>query len=130
MIKRVENLLRNHKENKAEAQILTYKLDLGAIDYSKDKVQTSNINSLDDIVIAREKKLIQLKQDIYITEALLNSLGERDYKIINDFYILERSQTKIGADLEITEDAVWKAKYVVLKKLANLLNKVENVEIP
>ena len=130
MIKRVESLLRNYKENKAEVQILTYKLDLGAIDYSKDKVQTSNINSLDDIVIAREKKLIQLKQDIYITEALLNSLGERDYKIINDFYILERSQTKIGADLEITEDAVWKAKYVVLKKLANLLNKVENVEIP
>ena len=130
MIKRVESLLRNYKENKAEVQILTYKLDLGAIDYSKDKVQTSNINSLDDIVIAREKKLIQLKQDIYITEALLDSLGERDYKIINDFYILERSQTKIGADLEITEDAVWKAKYVVLKKLANLLNKVENVEIP
>ena len=130
MIKKVENLLRNYKENKAEVQILTYKLDLGAIDYSKDKVQTSNINSLDDIVIAREKKLIQLKQDIYITEALLYSLGERDYKIINDFYILERSQTKIGADLEITEDAVWKAKYVVLKKLANLLNKVENVEIP
>ena len=130
MIKKVENLLRNYKENKAEVQILTYKLDLAAIDYSKDKVQTSNINSLDDIVIAREKKLIQLKQDIYITEALLNSLGERDYKIINDFYILERSQTKIGADLEITEDAVWKAKYVVLKKLANLLNKVESVEIP
>ena len=130
MIKRVESLLRNYKENKAEVQILTYKLDLGAIDYSKDKVQTSNINSLDDIVIAREKKLIQLKQDIYITEALLDSLGERDYKIINDFFILERSQTKIGADLEITEDAVWKAKYVVLKKLANLLNKVENVEIP
>ena len=118
MIKRVESLLRNYKENKA------------ALDYSKDKVQTSNRNSLDDIVLAREKKLIQLKQDIYITEALLNSLGERDYKIINDFYILERSQTKIGADLEITEDAVWKAKYVVLKKLANLLNKVENVEIP
>ena len=43
---------------------------------------------------------------------------------------MERSQTKIGADLEITEDAVWKAKYVVLKKLANLLNKVESVEIP
>ena len=39
--------------------------------------------------------------------------------------ILERSQTKIGADLEITEDAVWKAKYVILKKMANLLGKVE-----
>ena len=125
MIKKVEHLLRSYKENKAEVEMLTYRLDLNAIDYSKDKIQTSNISSLDEVVIAREKKLIQLKKDIHTTEALIKSLGERDYKIINDFYILERSQTKIGADLEITEDAVWKAKYVILKKLANLLSKVE-----
>ena len=125
MIKKVEHLLRSYKENKAEVEMLTYRLDLNAIDYSKDKIQTSNISSLDEVVIAREKKLIQLKKDIHTTEALIRSLGERDYKIINDFYILERSQTKIGADLEITEDAVWKAKYVILKKLANLLSKVE-----
>ena len=125
MIKKVEHLLRSYKENKAEIEMLTYRLDLNAIDYSKDKIQTSNISSLDEVVIAREKKLIQLKQDIHTTEALIRALGERDRKIINDFYILERSQTKIGADLEITEDAVWKAKYVILKKLANLLSKVE-----
>ena len=125
MIKKVEHLLRSYNENKAEVEMLTYRLDLNAIDYSKDKIQTSNISSLDEVVIAREKKLIQLKQDIHTTETLIKSLGERDYKIINDFYILERSQTKIGADLEITEDAVWKAKYVILKKLANLLSKVE-----
>ena len=125
MIKKVEHLLRSYKENKAEVEMLTYRLDLNAIDYSKDKIQTSNISTLDEVVIAREKKLTQLKQDIHTTEALIKSLGERDYKIINDFYILERSQTKIGADLEITEDAVWKAKYVILKKLANLLSKVE-----
>ena len=125
MIKKVEHLLRSYKENKAEVEMLTYRLDLNAIDYSKDKIQTSNISSLDEIVIAREKKLIQLKKDIHTTESLIKSLGERDRKIINDFYILERSQTKIGADLEITEDAVWKAKYVILKKMANLLSKVE-----
>ena len=125
MIKRVESLLRNYKENKSEVEMLTYRLDLNAIDYSKDKIQTSNISSLDEVVIAREKKLMQLKKDIHTAEALIKSLGERDYKIINDFYILERSQTKIGADLEITEDAVWKAKYVILKKMANLLSKVE-----
>ena len=125
MIKKVEHLLRSYKENKAEVEMLTYRLDLSAVDYSKDKIQTSNISTLDEVVIAREKKLMQLKKDIHTTEALIKSLGERDYKIINDFYILERSQTKIGADLEITEDAVWKAKYVILKKLANLLSKVE-----
>ena len=125
MIKKVEHLLRSYKENKAEIEMLTYRLDLNAIDYSKDKIQTSNISSLDEVVIAREKKLVQLNQDIHTTEALIKSLGERDFKIINDFYILERSQTKIGADLEITEDAVWKAKYVILKKMANLLSKVE-----
>ena len=125
MIKKVEHLLRSYKENKSEVEMLTYRLDLNAIDYSKDKIQTSNISTLDEVVIAREKKLMQLKKDIHTTEALIKSLGERDRKIINDFYILERSQTKIGADLEITEDAVWKAKYVILKKMANLLSKVE-----
>ena len=125
MIKKVEHLLRSYKENKAEIEMLTYRLDLNAVDYSKDKIQTSNISSLDEVVIAREKKLMQLKKDIHTTESLIKSLGERDCKIINDFYILERSQTKIGADLEITEDAVWKAKYVILKKMANLLSKVE-----
>ena len=122
MIKKVEHLLRSYKENKSEVEMLTYRLDLSAVDYSKDKIQTSNISSLDEVVIAREKKLVQLNQDIHTTEALIKSLGERDFKIINDFYILERSQTKIGADLEITEDAVWKAKYVILNKLAIFLS--------
>ena len=43
MIKKVEHLLRSYKENKAEVEMLTYRLDLNAIDYSKDKIQTSNI---------------------------------------------------------------------------------------
>ena len=71
MIKKVEHLLRSYKENKAEVEMLTYRLDLNAIDYSKDKIQTSNISTLDEVVIAREKKLIQLKQDIHTTEIFI-----------------------------------------------------------
>ena len=59
MIKKVEHLLRSYKENKAEVEMLTYRLDLNAIDYSKDKIQTSNISTLDEVVKAREKKLMQ-----------------------------------------------------------------------
>ena len=57
MIKKVEHLLRSYKESKAEVEMLTYRLDLNAVDYSKDKIQTSNISTLDEVVIAREKKL-------------------------------------------------------------------------
>ena len=80
MIKKVEHLLRSYKENKAEVEMLTYRLDLNAVDYSKDKIQTSNISSLDEVVIAREKKLIQLKQDIHTTEALNIDYKELDIK--------------------------------------------------
>ena len=87
----IENLFRNYKRNKSRLQILDKNLIsdddflLGAIDYSKEKIQTSNLSILDNIIEKREKEKEQLIKDITLTEILLDSLTERDYIIINSF---------------------------------------------
>ena len=59
----VEALLYNYKKNKARVRILELGLVsdedfvLGSIDYSSDRVQTSNLSSLDSKIIARQKPM-------------------------------------------------------------------------
>ena len=59
----VEALLYNYKKNKARVRILELGLVsdedfvLGSIDYSSDRVQTSNLSSLDSKIIARQIKI-------------------------------------------------------------------------
>ena len=61
--KYVEGLLRNYKKNKSRIKILELGLvtdddyTLSAIDYSKDKIQTSNKSDLSDAVVKREKEI-------------------------------------------------------------------------
>ena len=73
--KYVEGLLRNYKKNKSRIKILELGLvtdddyTLEGIDYSKDKVQTSNKSDLSDAVARREKELEKLKYEVDLTEA-------------------------------------------------------------
>ena len=59
----IEALLYNYKKNKARLQILELGLIsdddfiLGSIDYSKERVQSSNLSSLDNKIIAREREI-------------------------------------------------------------------------
>ena len=69
---------------------------MGAIDYSKEKIQTSNLSSLDYFIEKREKEKDQLIKDIALTEILLDSLTERDYIIINSFYIERKTLVRIA----------------------------------
>ena len=83
----IEELFRRYKRNVSRLEILENNLVsdddflLGAIDYSKEKIQTSNLSSLDNIIEKREKEKDQLIKDITLTEILLDSLTERDYLI-------------------------------------------------
>ena len=89
----IEALFYNYKKNKARLEILQLGLIseddfiLNSIDYSKEKVQNSNLSSLDNQIIAREKEIERLKRDIKLTEILLDSLNERDRLVISKFYI-------------------------------------------
>lgn len=132
MIKKVETLLRNYKRNKSRIRILELNLEdedetfIGAIDYSKDNVQTSNKRDLSDVVVAREKELKRLKMDVAITEALLDSLDSRKddqyKKVVNYFYIenitAEETMVKIGI---YSKYAFYELRQKILKKLAELL---------
>ena len=124
----IENLFRNYKRNKSRLQILDKNLIsdddflLGAIDYSKEKVQTSNLSSLDNIIEKREKEKDQLIKDITLTEILLDSLTERDYIIINSFYIERKTLVRIAQLLNRDDTkTVWRNKERILNTLTELL---------
>ena len=124
----IENLFRNYKRNKSRLQILDKNLIsdddflLGAIDYSKEKIQTSNLSSLDNIIEKREKEKEQLIKDITLTEILLNSLTERDYLIINSFYIERKTLVRIAQLLNRDDTkTVWRNKERILNTLTELL---------
>ena len=124
----IENLFRNYKRNKSRLQILDKNLIsdddflLGAIDYSKEKIQTSNLSSLDNIIEKREKEKDQLIKDIALTEILLDSLTERDYLIINSFYIERKTLVRIAQLLNRDDTkTVWRNKERILNTLTELL---------
>ena len=124
----IENLFRNYKRNKSRLQILDKNLIsdddflVGAIDYSKEKIQTSNLSSLDNIIEKREKEKDQLMKDITLTEILLDSLTERDYLIINSFYIERKTLVRIAQLLNRDDTkTVWRNKERILNTLTELL---------
>ena len=124
----IENLFRNYKRNKSRLQILDNNLIsdddflLGAIDYSKEKIQTSNLSSLDNIIEKREKEKDQLIKDITLTEILLDSLTEKDYLIINSFYIERKTLVRIAQLLNRDDTkTVWRNKERILNSLTELL---------
>ena len=71
--KYIENLFRNYKKNKSRIKILRlgYITDddftISGVDYSKDKIQTSNMSDLSDTVIKREKELEKLIYEVNVT---------------------------------------------------------------
>ena len=132
MIKKVEALLRNYKRNKSRIRILELNLEdedeafIGAIDYSRDNIQTSNKRDLSDVVVAREKELKKLRKDVATTEALLDSLDSRKddqyKKVINYFYIenITAEETMVKVNI-YSKYAFYELRQKILKKLAELL---------
>lgn len=124
----IENLFRNYKRNISRLEILENNLIsdddflLGAIDYSKEKIQTSNLSSLDNIIEKREKEKEKLKKEVALTKILLNSLTERDYLIINSFYIERKTLVRIAQLLNRDDTkTVWRNKERILNSLTELL---------
>ena len=103
--KYIEYLLRNYKKKKSRLRILNLGLIneddniLNAIDYSKDKIQTSNLTSLDDAIIKREEEIKKLEYEINIVEALLDSLDSRkdnQYRqLVENYYIENKTYTEV-----------------------------------
>ena len=109
--KYIEYLLKNYKRNKSRLRILELRWIneqdniLNAIDYSRDVVQTSNLSSLDNTIIAREEEIRKLNYEINVTEALLDSLGSRkdnQYRqLVENYYIENKTYTEVMGILGI-----------------------------
>ena len=124
----IENLFRNYKKNKSRIKILQLgyitedDFTINAIDYSKDKIQTSNMNDLSDLVIKREKELDKLIYEVNVTEALLESLNNKDRYIIEAFYIENIRMNKIAVKLNYYETkTVWNNKDRIMTYLLDLV---------
>ena len=126
--KYIENLFRNYKKNKSRIKILNLGMvtdddfTVSGIDYSKDKIQTSNMSDLSDTVIKREKELEKLIYEVNVTEALLESLNTKDRYIIEAFYIENIRMNKIAVKLNYYEiKTVWNNKDRIMNYLLDLV---------
>ena len=126
--KYIENLFRNYKKNKSRIKILQLgyitedDFTISAVDYSKDKIQTSNMSDLSDTVIRREKELEKLIYEVNVTEALLESLNTKDRYIIEAFYIENIRMNKIAVKLNYYEiKTVWNNKDRIMNYLLDLV---------
>ena len=126
--KYIENLFRNYKKNKSRIKILNLGMvtdddfTISAVDYSKDKIQTSNMSDLSDTVIKREKELEKLIYEVSVTEALLESLNAKDRYIIEAFYIENIRMNKIAVKLNYYEiKTVWNNKDRIMNYLLDLV---------
>ena len=124
----IEALLYNYKKNKARLQILELGLIsdddfiLGGIDYSKERVQSSKLSSLDNKIIAREREIKRLKKDIRLVEILLSSLSEREHLVVKSFYIENISNVKIADMIDRVDlKTVWRIKDNALRNMTNLI---------
>ena len=126
--KYIENLFRNYKKNKSRIKILNLGMvtdddfTITGVDYSKDKIQTSNMSDLSDTVIKREKELEKLIYEVSVTEALLESLNTKDRYIIEAFYIENIRMNKIAVKLNYYEiKTVWNNKDRIMNYLLDLV---------
>ena len=126
--KYIENLFRNYKKNKSRIKILNLGMvtdddfTISGVDYSKDKIQTSNMSDLSDAVIKREKELEKLIYEVSVTEALLESLNTKDGYIIEAFYIENIRMNKIAVKLNYYEiKTVWNNKDRIMNYLLDLV---------
>ena len=126
--KYIENFLRNYKKNKSRIKILELGMvtdddfTISAIDYSKEKIQTSNNNDLSDLIIKREKELDKLKYEVSLTDALLESLNTKDRYIVEAFYIENIRMNKIALKLNYYETkTIWINKDRIINSLIDLV---------
>ena len=126
--KYIENLLRNYKKNKSRIKILELGIvtdddfTISAIDYSKEKIQTSNQSDLSDLIIKREKELDKLKYEVSLTDALLESLNTKDRYIVEAFYIENIRMNKIALKLNYYETkTIWINKDRIINSLVDLV---------
>lgn len=93
----IKALLRRHEENIIRRDMINFHelgdedRDIGGMDYSSVRVQSSNKSDISDQIIRREKELEALEYEIQLVGMLIRSIRgkkkERDLIVVNEYLI-------------------------------------------
>ena len=135
--KRVEDMLYNYKNTKAEIKILKRKLEVyennydgvRGLSYDEKSTPTNKFNSdVENEVIRRVEEIQKLKNEIRLKEIeieniddAINALDERAAYVITEFYIKKRQLKVISSEVHLNENYSSDYKSSIINKIANLI---------
>lgn len=137
--KKVEAMLYNYKNTKAEIKILKNDLEIlenyyrgmGAIGYEEKTGPTYKItSSVENEVIRRTNEIQKVQQKIRLKEieienidAAVESLEPEEKYLIIERYFNKKTNKYVAANLNVTEDTSSRYKNNIIKKLIPLLTR-------
>ena len=114
----LKDLFRRHEENVNRRNMIKYHIlgdedtDIGGVDYSAVRTQTSNISDLSSQIIRREQELINLEYEIGLVEMLLASIRgkkkERDLIIVTEYLIQEKPRDLVMNKVYVYDDSYFR----------------------
>lgn len=135
--KKVEDMLNNYKNTKAEIKIKKRKLEIiendyrgiGAINYDEKSSPTNKFNSaIENEVIKRSQKIRELKNDIRLKEIeieniddALESLLDDEQTFIRERFFNKKSNKYIASLFNVAEQTSCDYKNKIINKLIPLL---------
>lgn len=135
--KRVEAMLYNYKNTKAEIKILKRDLEIlendyrgtGAISYEERTGPTNKISSsVENEVMKRAENIQKMKNIIRLKEIEIENIDDAVESLLDDekYIIIERYFNKkrnkdLAIELNVTKDTSTRYKNAIVNKLINLL---------
>jgi len=135
--KKVESMLYNYKNTKAEINILKRDLEILENDYKgtsaisyDEKIQSTNYfsSTVENEVIKRAERIQKLRNKIRLKEIeieniddALDALDDRASYMIREFYIKKRQLKVISDEIHLDENYSSAYKTSIIEKLVNLI---------
>ena len=128
----IKALLRRHEENIIRRDMIKFHelgdedRDIGGMDYSSIRVQSSNKSDISDQVIRRERELEALEYEIQLVEMLIRSVRgkkkDRDLIIVHE-YLIGCKSINLVADKIFVYDTSYFGKLVnnIVDKMVEVL---------
>ena len=124
----VVRILKTYKKNKSRLKMLELGLVtdddslLGAVNYDSVRVQTSNLGSLDNNILARENEKTKLNKYITTVDVILESLNSKDRAIIENIYFENIKYIDIAYKNNWNDKkTVWDNKERIIRELAKII---------
>lgn len=143
--KKVEAMLYNYKNTKAEIKILKRDLEIlendyrgvGSISYEERSAPTNSFSSsVENEVIKRAHDIQKLRSEIRLKEIEVENIDDAIESLLDDeqYIIVERYFNKkrnkdLAIELNVTKDTATRYKNTIINKLINLLINTKDIQI-